>query len=417
MQIFDFIQVSGQELSIYDGARLFWTGPGDYQETFRQPIVVRYRGAVPTVGSLPAAAIHVDVTMCDFSRVAIGYPHGPGAAISCRWRENLNLLQEIDYMEYSMRAKFYFLLCLMLCVSLAFAGPRGSGAPVAVRGYVKKDGTYVQPHMRSAPDGNFSNNWSTVGNVNPYTGAAGTKTTPSSSSPESNSASVSPAPEAQSGISLVPGTYSPNAEPISGSASAAQPAGHSNSSKLPPHAKLNYLGNDWECVRGYYRAAQQCVAVALPPNTKLNYLGNGWECVPGYRQSGQECVAVKLPANAKLNYLGNGWECQRGYRQSGQECVIVGLPMNAKLNYLGNGWECQHGYRQSVGECIAVALPPNTKLNYLGNGWECVRGYRQSGQECIAVELPVNAKLNYLGNGWECQRGYRQSVGECVAVR
>ena len=41
---------------------------------------------------------------------------------------------------------------------------------VRVRGYYKKDGTYVQPHYRSNPDGNPYNNWSYPGNTNPYTG-------------------------------------------------------------------------------------------------------------------------------------------------------------------------------------------------------------------------------------------------------
>src|SRR5712692_4781189 len=54
---------------------------------------------------------------------------------------------------------------------------RTSGS-VNVRGYMKKNGTYVAPHKRSAPDGNFNNNWSTKGNVNPYTGKEGTKVTP-----------------------------------------------------------------------------------------------------------------------------------------------------------------------------------------------------------------------------------------------
>src|SRR5262249_15067893 len=54
------------------------------------------------------------------------------------------------------------------------------GGSVYVRGYVRKDGTYVQPHYRSAPDGNFYNNWSTTGNVNPYTGEPGTKVSPPS---------------------------------------------------------------------------------------------------------------------------------------------------------------------------------------------------------------------------------------------
>jgi len=51
-----------------------------------------------------------------------------------------------------------------------------SSAPVHVRGYTKKDGTYVAPHYRSHPDKSYNNNWSVKGNVNPYTGKAGTKT-------------------------------------------------------------------------------------------------------------------------------------------------------------------------------------------------------------------------------------------------
>lgn len=45
---------------------------------------------------------------------------------------------------------------------------------VSVRGYTRSNGTYVQSHHRSAPDGIRSNNWSHYGNVNPYTGKVGT---------------------------------------------------------------------------------------------------------------------------------------------------------------------------------------------------------------------------------------------------
>jgi hypothetical protein len=48
------------------------------------------------------------------------------------------------------------------------------GDDVYVRGYIRRDGTYVQPR-HSAPDGDRSNNWSTQGNFNPYTGQPGTK--------------------------------------------------------------------------------------------------------------------------------------------------------------------------------------------------------------------------------------------------
>lgn len=73
--------------------------------------------------------------------------------------------------------------CLAACGFAELAhtrgGSRGGSGPVHVSGYVTRNGTYVAPHYRSAPDGVFSNNWSTLGNVNPYTGAPGTKTAPS----------------------------------------------------------------------------------------------------------------------------------------------------------------------------------------------------------------------------------------------
>jgi hypothetical protein len=51
-----------------------------------------------------------------------------------------------------------------------------------VAGYYRRDGTYVQSHYRTNPDNSFYNNWSTKGNVNPYTGKAGTKVPPMSTS-------------------------------------------------------------------------------------------------------------------------------------------------------------------------------------------------------------------------------------------
>src|SRR5688572_31518172 len=48
-------------------------------------------------------------------------------------------------------------------------------AQVRVRGYTRKDGTYVAPHYRTAPNSTKADNWSTKGNINPYTGKEGTK--------------------------------------------------------------------------------------------------------------------------------------------------------------------------------------------------------------------------------------------------
>jgi hypothetical protein len=58
----------------------------------------------------------------------------------------------------------------LVAVALAIAFSSSAFAQVAVKGHFRKNGTYVAPHYRSNPDGNFWNNWSTIGNVNPYTG-------------------------------------------------------------------------------------------------------------------------------------------------------------------------------------------------------------------------------------------------------
>lgn len=65
-------------------------------------------------------------------------------------------------------------LLLTLLVLLGSVVPALAG-DTYVPGYLRSDGTYVQPHMRSAPDSSFNNNWSTYPNVNPYTGQQGTR--------------------------------------------------------------------------------------------------------------------------------------------------------------------------------------------------------------------------------------------------
>lgn len=44
-----------------------------------------------------------------------------------------------------------------------------------VRGYTRKDGTYVQPHYRSESNSRSSDNYSSQGNTNPYTNERGSQ--------------------------------------------------------------------------------------------------------------------------------------------------------------------------------------------------------------------------------------------------
>jgi hypothetical protein len=63
-----------------------------------------------------------------------------------------------------------FLLALLLLNATS-----GHARDTYVKPYVRKDGTYVNGYMRTAPNNTVNDNYSTQGNVNPYTGAPGSK--------------------------------------------------------------------------------------------------------------------------------------------------------------------------------------------------------------------------------------------------
>ena len=62
---------------------------------------------------------------------------------------------------------------LVISILIIFAGS-AIASDTYVKGYYRSNGTYVQPHYRTSPDNSLHNNYSTKGNVNPYTGRKGT---------------------------------------------------------------------------------------------------------------------------------------------------------------------------------------------------------------------------------------------------
>lgn len=69
-----------------------------------------------------------------------------------------------------MRKTLAFLTAV-LCLS----GAGDALAQVRVEGYTRPDGTYVQPHYRTAPNNTPMDNYGTRGNTNPFTGQPGTR--------------------------------------------------------------------------------------------------------------------------------------------------------------------------------------------------------------------------------------------------
>ena len=110
--------------------------------------------------------------------------------MNINYKYNATRISNID-IKRLFNAIIVFLAAIFILVSVVEAGS------VRVKGYTRKNGTYVAPHYRSSPDRNFYNNWSTKGNINPYTGKEGTRVTPPNRKPYQSGGDVliKPSPE------------------------------------------------------------------------------------------------------------------------------------------------------------------------------------------------------------------------------
>jgi hypothetical protein len=192
-------------------------------------------------------------------------------------------------------------------------------AAVKVNGYFRKDGTYVQPHYRSNPDGNPYNNWSYPGNTNPYTGE------------------VAPGN---------PDTYLQNYYDglgTTGGGSYASPAVDSGStgSYFRSVDGGYYYGSMLFCNSGYYESGASCLKA---PAHATAYGSTSFYCESGYYRDGGECRSVPDHAYA----LGESWQCSSGYFKQGDQCVA---PENGWM--LGGQLSCKTGYVASNSQCIS----------------------------------------------------------------
>lgn len=70
-----------------------------------------------------------------------------------------------------IKGLFIFLILGFLFLTLAPSAVEGR---VSVRGYTRRNGTYVAPYYRTSPNRVRYDNWSSKGNYNLYTGKKGT---------------------------------------------------------------------------------------------------------------------------------------------------------------------------------------------------------------------------------------------------
>jgi len=75
---------------------------------------------------------------------------------------------------------------ILVIATLLLAPQLFAASSHSVKGYTKKDGTYVQPHRQTNPDQLRRNNYSSEGNVNPNTGKQGKQRNELSNPPKYN---------------------------------------------------------------------------------------------------------------------------------------------------------------------------------------------------------------------------------------
>lgn len=66
-----------------------------------------------------------------------------------------------------------FILIFLFAILTLFSLAQTNSRHIRVSGYYRSNGTYVQPYFRTAPNSTNNDNFSTRGNVNPYTGKPG----------------------------------------------------------------------------------------------------------------------------------------------------------------------------------------------------------------------------------------------------
>lgn len=154
-------------------------------------------------------------------------------------------------------------------------------AVVSVKGYYRKDGTYVAPHYRSDPDGIKTNNWSYPGNTNPYTGKTAGGSVGSYLNNYSSSSIYSPTYTPIYIPSYTPSYYTPTYTPT------YTPSYSDYSPSSSESVKNGYkLSGMIFCNSGYYESGESCKKA--PKNSMA--IGSTFYCDYGYEKKGNSCI-------------------------------------------------------------------------------------------------------------------------------
>ncbi len=330
-------------------------------------------------------------------------------------------------------------ILLIFCIVGGFYMVHNADAYVHVRGYYRKNGTYVRPYVRSNPNAFKFDNYGWTPSQGLYNKSYYAPTRNYSSDWYTPSYITDPYyylgkslyENGQSDLSsyTVPKTITPSYIPsygrtVRGRTGIIMSTVPTTPKVIPTCGANEYLStynNKCYCNSGYKRnSAGVCEKVICGENEYLSTWNNKCYCNIGYKRnySTGKCEKVICGANEYLSTYNNKCYCNSGYKRnySTGQCEQIIIPPNAHLNeWSSQGWYCDDGYKQVGNTCQQIQVPANAHLNsWTSQGWYCDDGYKQVGNYCEKIIIPANAHLNsWLSQGWYCDTGYKQVGNSC----
>lgn len=228
-------------------------------------------------------------------------------------------------------------------------------AYVSVKGYTKKDGTYVAPYVRSNPNGLKSDNYGYTPSQGTYNKTYGTR-----------------------GSSWDTPTYV--TDPYYYQGKSIYESGNSNT------YNPSYTATPSCPINSYYDGISSC---------KCNY---------GYVVSGGSCVSANSLCYAQLGYsssydsISNACKCNSGYviGVSGQ-CISASsycsnqIGLMSQYNGLTNKCECMYGYEFNGSSCV---YKTKNYSNYSSNSYNCPLNSHVSPTDSTSCQCDSGYQVN-----------------------
>lgn len=270
---------------------------------------------------------------------------------------------------------------LSIGILITLFSPLAVDASVYVKGYYRKDGTYVAPHYRSNPDGNPYNNWSYPGNTNPHTGDTATGNT-----------------------NTYLENYCENA-----AADNIYCSGVSDSTYSAPSASLS-------CPEHSYLSGDTCY------------------CNSDYVVQGNSCVLLNdvCVSQYGVNSYGSGNSCYCSYGyiydSASDSCILdtPSCPLNS--HEIGDQCYCNVGYilDDARDGCVEFIAPPTPEVLGVTETpspeqppeLECPEGYWPNLSKTRCIEVPEHAHpaVDSETEVWLCDIGYRETTNGCELI-